>query len=570
LRTIIVKKLFLQFAFAFVLIATNSGCGEKATKLPEGAKTNSATAPATTSGSYDDHLMQANSLFKKGELGDALAEAQTAAKLDPKRYEAPTAAALILSAAKKTAAAKAALDGALKLAPADQQERIQAIAKLISETDTKTEPSKPVVATPPPAKLSGATKRQLNVLGLIIEDADKAKTDAERKKILREFLVKSTDFIQENLLQTNIWLLRAIAAMELDFPNEGWVAGQQLTKLGLENSEDPKVQKVFAQLERNGWLKDHAIRKDLKFDETENLATQGDSSAEWALGFRSFLGTRELGTRDYSKAFYWFKKSAETGNTDAQRSLGLCYQYGLGVSKDEFQAASYYKKVLELGLKTTQNDLAWMLATSTNEKIRDGKTAVCLASNIWESGQSSDHHTFKPKELDVLAAAFAEVGNFESAIKYEKLALDLGRRDSFPMDMCKEHLLSFERNEPIREILPDIRLLPSMSGGFQGDFQMSALNISTHQIYFSSYDAIQLVLRKDDDHFKVGSIQLGSPSWLSGIANGYVRIDSQKFEISVRALSKDEIEYQMPFDGYTNTWIKLSRSSNVQKLEANH
>ena len=109
---------------------------------------------------YDEHLVQANALFKKGELAGALAQVQAAAKLDPKRFEAPATAALILHAAKKPAEARAALAEALQLAPADKKDKVQAIAKVIGDPAAKPAPAG--TTTPPatePAQLTGAARR---------------------------------------------------------------------------------------------------------------------------------------------------------------------------------------------------------------------------------------------------------------------------------------------------------------------------------------------------------------------------------------------------------------------------
>ena len=204
---------------------------------------------------YDEHLVQANALFKKEDLNGALLQVQAAAKLDPKRYEAPATAALILHRAKRPAEARAALEEALQLAPADKKEKVQAIAKVLGDPAAK--PDSAGITPPPatePAQLTGAARRQFNTLLLIVEEADKAASADERKKLLREFLDKSAAFVKEQPGQSPVWTLRAVAALELNQPKVGWEAGQQLVKLGADNSSDAKVQKVLAMLDRKGWL----------------------------------------------------------------------------------------------------------------------------------------------------------------------------------------------------------------------------------------------------------------------------------------------------------------------------
>lgn len=47
--------------------------------------------------------------------------------------------------------------------------------------------------------------------------------------------------------------------------------------------------------------------------------------------------------QDYTKAFWWFKKSADAGNKFAQYSLGSLYFYGNGVAQNYEKAFEYYK-----------------------------------------------------------------------------------------------------------------------------------------------------------------------------------------------------------------------------------
>jgi tetratricopeptide (TPR) repeat protein len=67
---------------------------------------------------------------------------------------------------------------------------------------------------------------------------------------------------------------------------------------------------------------------------------------------------------------------------------------------------------------STLNDLAWMLATSKDTRVRDGRRAVALATKActlsdWKNAFS----------IDTLAAASAAAGNFADAVKYQELAI---------------------------------------------------------------------------------------------------------------------------------------------------
>ena len=66
--------------------------------------------------------------------------------------------------------------------------------------------------------------------------------------------------------------------------------------------------------------------------------------------------------------------------------------------------------------------LAWLLATNPNAEIRDGTEAVRLATKAYELTDHSDIET-----LDVLAAAYAENGNFDKAVKHARKAYRLAQ-----------------------------------------------------------------------------------------------------------------------------------------------
>ena len=92
------------------------------------------------------------------------------------------------------------------------------------------------------------------------------------------------------------------------------------------------------------------------------------------------------------------------------------------------------------------NSLAWLLATCPEAKLRDGKKSVELAtqvceSNDWKSGMF----------IDTLAAAYAETGDFDSAIKFENKALQLAASSSKESEGDQHRLSLYEQHQPYRE-----------------------------------------------------------------------------------------------------------------------
>jgi tetratricopeptide (TPR) repeat protein len=91
------------------------------------------------------------------------------------------------------------------------------------------------------------------------------------------------------------------------------------------------------------------------------------------------------------------------------------------------------------------NNLAWVLATSPADDVRDGKRALELATKACEATNFSQPHI-----LSTLASAYAEVGDFENAIKYCKDGLAKSDDPEQQESMNKE-LKSYEEKKPWRE-----------------------------------------------------------------------------------------------------------------------
>ncbi len=81
-----------------------------------------------------------------------------------------------------------------------------------------------------------------------------------------------------------------------------------------------------------------------------------------------------------------------------------------------------YEKVLDLNpdFHNALNNLAWIRATHPDQVFRDGTKAVKLAER---SCELTGHQV--ASELDALAAAYAEAGRFDEAIKTASKAIDM-------------------------------------------------------------------------------------------------------------------------------------------------
>ena len=96
--------------------------------------------------------------------------------------------------------------------------------------------------------------------------------------------------------------------------------------------------------------------------------------------------------------------------------------------------------------ETALNWLAWLRATSSGAAVRDGRRAVELATQACERAQWSN-----PSYIDTLAAAYAEAGDFESAIKFEQMARAHLPSDSDSNEDYEKRLHLFQAGHPYRE-----------------------------------------------------------------------------------------------------------------------
>ena len=74
----------------------------------------------------------------------------------------------------------------------------------------------------------------------------------------------------------------------------------------------------------------------------KDRADKGNAKAEFVLGRLYFFGRGV--SQNYSKAFFWFKKSAFMKNTSGENALGFLYYHGKGVKRNYSKAAYWYKK----------------------------------------------------------------------------------------------------------------------------------------------------------------------------------------------------------------------------------
>jgi tetratricopeptide (TPR) repeat protein len=117
---------------------------------------------------------------------------------------------------------------------------------------------------------------------------------------------------------------------------------------------------------------------------------------------------------------------------------------------DYARALADYNEAVRLGAANYWNTycLARLLATCPDDKIRDGHKAVELATKICETYKWGN-----PWCIDTLAAAQAEAGNFDEAVKFEKKVLEFDQMDKEFLEEARGRLALYKEKKPYREAL---------------------------------------------------------------------------------------------------------------------
>ena len=183
-------------------------------------------------------------------------------------------------------------------------------------------------------------------------------------------------------------------------------------------------------------------------------AEQGDASGEYSLG--EMYATGRGVSKDYNQAAKWMHKAAQQGDVRALANLGALYFNGLGVQQDEKKAFELTQQAADRGFASAQfglgkmyssgrgveqdlhkaiewyskaaaqddapalNNLALLLATTCDQKIRDSGKAVEFALRAVNTTQE---HV--PEYLDTLATAYYADSLVDKALSTEQKALAL-------------------------------------------------------------------------------------------------------------------------------------------------
>ena len=325
----------------------------------------------------------------------ALADLNKAIELDPRNEPTYEAKAIVLARLKKYDKAIAALDKARELSP-------ESLAPLVQKARVHSEQRKFDAALD---DLKEALALDPGNIGVLVLRAGVYEEKGDKKQAL-------ADLDEALKLRPDVPLLIRTRAMFL--------------------AQNDRLDEAIADLEK------------LVQREPKDAATQLQ------------LGMMYSAKKNWPKAFeiYTAVLKIEPANELAFRGRADAYLN----SGHQAEAIADYEKALKLQPKdeSVLNNFAWVLATSPNDKLRNGRRAIELATEACKLTEYKAAFI-----LSTLAAAYAETGDFDAAVKWATKAIELADKpdanenDKESRDALKKELEHYKAKKPTRELLSE-------------------------------------------------------------------------------------------------------------------
>jgi uncharacterized protein len=107
------------------------------------------------------------------------------------------------------------------------------------------------------------------------------------------------------------------------------------------------------------------------------------SARPWtAAAFEQTVGDGFLGARDYGDALAWYRDAAAWNNASALSRLGMMYESGSGVARDDVEAYKWYRRAISGSWAPAhpkfrarvENSLAGLARSMTAVQVADANT----------------------------------------------------------------------------------------------------------------------------------------------------------------------------------------------------
>ena len=155
----------------------------------------------------------------------------------------------------------------------------------------------------------------------------------------------------------------------------------------------------------------------------------------------SSQGKYDLALKDCNEALRQDRSVVEAALLRANINARLG-KYAEAIKEYDYLVSLHPRNVT---LARVLSDRAWFRATCPNASFRNGQQAVkdakaACSIMIWKDEQT----------IDTLAAAYAETGDFNSAVQYASQALAIKGISPNNTKLFQQHLALFQQRKPIR------------------------------------------------------------------------------------------------------------------------
>ena len=237
-----------------------------------------------------------------------------------------------------------------------------------------------------------------------------SEVNQEQLKFAKYALGDAQTYLQMNPNSAEAYLLVCMKSIDVDIiqqvysPKRHEMAIEVTTKL----IEDPSVSTVLK-------ARAYTARAAVKTNVPDNTEYQDEIYADYNTAIRL----------DPFNASLW-RNRASFSPTDSE------------------EAQSDLRRAEELDEAERAAEAAWFLATASDDKARDGQKAWGLAGKACQTTYYQ-----QPTYLGVLAAAYAEFGDFQHAVEYGKKAVELADGDD--KDRLAAQLKLYQNRQPCRQ-----------------------------------------------------------------------------------------------------------------------
>ncbi|MDR3109983.1 MAG: tetratricopeptide repeat protein [Planctomycetaceae bacterium] len=189
-----------------------------------------------------------------------------------------------------------------------------------------------------------------------------------------------------------------------------------------------------------------------RFDDAVKLLDESKDVYESEADIKLTKATIYLEQKKSKKAYVLVKEVVDADENNI-KALKMYANTLLNIGKHQ-EAKEVFEKIVK---KTPDdevmlNNLSWLLSTSPDDKLRDGKRALELALKACELSNFGEAYI-----LSTLAAAYAELGDFDKALEWSQKSVDLSEKedDEERIEALKKELESYKNKKPVRELITE-------------------------------------------------------------------------------------------------------------------